>query len=440
MGAASLVAILLWHGTTRPMADTVSYRTAARLLTEGWPALPDRTPGYPVLLILTGSTDHSTTLLFFVQLLMHLATVCLVVDLAGRVGVGRRGRVVLTVLLMAPAVLLRAVYEGTEGLSALLLTLVCWWLFTPPPPERATRRAIALGVVCGVAALVRPTFVLLFVPVAVLAMVQRHGVRPRTWRWGTAVVVALPALLIVGGLSAFNAVHFDSPGLTPMMPWHLSSRTSPYVENLPSSYEPARSVLIRERDQALLRGENMAPGNFIYHARDELQRVTGKSGRELDRYVLEMDVVLIANNPFAYADTVMTATVNYAGIDSQPAILGLGRPVAWAQQFAHLVLLAAFLGIMALWSGLALAGRVERAMLRLALVGSTLSLYVLAVSVMVETGTARLRAPTEPILALLLVVGASVVRSALRRRRASNGDSNDRSDGDRRLLARPGGA
>ncbi|QXC62688.1 hypothetical protein KSP35_07815 [Aquihabitans sp. G128] len=426
---ASLIATVLWRGVTRPMADTVSYRQAADLLLHGWPSLPDRTPGYPLLLLATGSHHGSSHLLFAVQLAMHLVTVALVVDVARRHGVGRTGRTVLAALLVTPPVLLRVVYEGTEGFSAFLLTVVFWLAVTPGRPDRRLARALAAGGLIGFAALVRPTFALLFVPVAVVAALPERVARPRTAHRtrrsriavAPALAVALPALAVVMALSAYNGVRFDSYGMTPLMPYHLSSRTSPYVEDLPRSYEPARSVLIRERDAALLRGESSAPGNFIWRARPALARATGLQGPALDRYVLRMDLELILHNPFGYVDTVKTASVNYANMDSQPAILGLGRGPAQVQEALHLLLLAAFLGLLALVPGLALVGQVPRRTARVLLVGLALCLYTGAVSVMVETGTARLRSPSEPILALLLVLSASLAHPHLARLRHPKG-------------------
>lgn len=415
-------AAVAWGGTTRPMADTVSYRGAAEVLRAGWPSLTDRTPGYPLLLLITGSIDDGPhRLLFVVQLAMHLATILLVVDLAARAGIGRRGRTVLAALLVTPPVLLRVLYEGTEGLAALLLTAVAWLLVTPWPPGRTTRRAVCIGVLCGAAALVRPTFALLFVPVGLLALgpwKQAGGRADRAGRAGALAAVALPALILAGGWSTLNGVRFDSPGLTPLTPYHLSSRTSPFVELLPESYEPARSVLIRARDQALLRGESSAPGNFIWSARDELARATGLEGTALDRYVLEMDLQLIANNPLNYIDTVKTATVNYSGMDSQPAVQGLGRTITWLQQGLHLILLAVTLGLWSLLPGLGLAGLIDRGRARLVVVGLVISAYCGVVSVLTETGTARLRAPTEPLLALSVVVAASITHPYLTRIRA----------------------
>lgn len=415
VAVGSLAATVAWRGTSRPMADTVSYRAAAQVLRDGWPTLTDRTPGYPLVLLATGSSSSSTHLLFAVQLAMHVAAVVLVIDLARQVGVGRYGRAALAALLQAPAVMLSVLHEGTEQTSALLLTWIGWLLLRPVDPDHRGRRALGLGLLCGSSALVRPTFALLWIPVGLLAAWQWYprGERVRSG-WQAAGAVALPALVVVGGLTIANGIRFDSPSLTPLLPYHLSSRTSPYVENLPASYEPARSVLIRERDTALLRGESSAPANFIWEARPALERATGLHGRALDRYVLEMDLELIANNPFGYLDTVKTASVNYTNLDSQPAILGLGRPAAWAQEALHQVLLGIFALALVLVPGLALAGRIRTWSLRTLAVALLLSGYTFLVSVLVETGTARLRAPSEPLLALVFVVAVSAVRPAVR--------------------------
>jgi hypothetical protein len=86
-------------------------------------------------------------------------------------------------------------------------------------------------------------------------------------------------------------------------------------------------------------------------------------------------------------------------------------------QLAHQVLLLAFLAALALIPGLALAGRVPGHQLRVLGIGSLLCGYTLLISVMVETGTARLRSPSEPILAAVLVVSLSVVHGVLGERR-----------------------
>lgn len=419
LGFGCALAAIAWRATTRPMGDTPSYRATALILRDGWPTITERVPGYPLLLVLTGASDGSSRLLFVVQLALHALSVVLVIDLARRADVGRVGRAAIAVLLLAPAVLLRVLHEGTEGLAAFLLTLIAWMALTPPRPTRRLGWALGLGALCGLAGLVRPNLAVLVVPIALVAALASGDRAPRPAGRRPvllAAAVALPAVALIGSYSIANGVRFDAFGLTPLLPYHLSSKTAPYVEDLPASYEPARSVLIEERDAALLRGESSAPDNYIWRARDRLEEVTGLEGRALDRYVLEMDLLLIRTNPYGYLATVQDASVAYAQMDSQPAILGLGRPAAWAQQALHLVLLVAFLALASLVPGLALAGQVARHRLTIWAVALLLGAATWASAVTTETGTARLRAPSEPLLALVLVLSASLVRRAWRRR------------------------
>ena len=162
----------------------------------------------------------------------------------------------------------------------------------------------------------------------------------------------------------------------------------------------------------------MAPENYIYRARPALEEATGLRDRELEAYIMRVNLELIVNNPFGYLDAVQLSAVNYASCDSQAAILGLGRPVAWAQQGVHQLVLGAFLAALALVPGLWLAGAVDRRRLVPLLVGAVLAGYNFLVTIAIEAGTARLRAPTEPILAMMFVLGASIVRQAWHARAA----------------------
>lgn len=421
-----------WRFTTRPMGDTPTYRAAADGLRSGWPHLLDRTPGYPAVMLLTGSADGSTVALFCAQIVMHALCVVLVLDALRFVGIGRWGRLAGAVLLMAPPVMLRVVYEGTEATAALLLTVLFWLLVVPersrgvdPAGARKTiGRVLSIGAACGLLALVRPTFALVFIPVAAMWVV---GVRVATTRSRRSVVlgaalIAAPTILLVGALVVSNGVRFDSYGVTPLLPYHLSSRTSSFVEELPPSYEPARSVLITARDRALLAGESTAPANYVWGARADLEEATGLEGPALDRYVMRMQAHLILHNPFGYLDAVRASLSNMTTMDSQPAILGPGRPVVWVEQVLHLLLTGLFVAAVAVLPGLGLAGRLSRRTVRFAAVGAVLVCYTVTVSVMIESGTARLRAPVEPLLVGLLVVGVAEARSTWSRRSAAGPD------------------
>ena len=56
----SLAAAIAWRAVTEPMGDTPTYRATALVLRDGWPSLTERGPGYPLLLLATGSTSDTS--------------------------------------------------------------------------------------------------------------------------------------------------------------------------------------------------------------------------------------------------------------------------------------------------------------------------------------------------------------------------------------------
>lgn len=407
MAAASLVYGLAWGFTTRPMGDSAQYRADGITITSGWHQLTDRTPGYPLLLWATGSLHGETRLLFILQLLLHGASVLLSVDIARRVGVGRTGQLVVAALMMTLPAMLPVVYSGSEAFTQALVTMAFWFI-TRWSGDRRPGWCWAAGAAAGATAWVRPSYAVLFVPLAVAVAAGGDSARRRV-RFQRAGRVAAPAVVAVAALLAISAVRFDSPTLTPLTGWYLSSRTSGYVQDLPERYEPGRSILIAERDRQLLLGDEVDAPNYAFAVRDELEDAMGMDRHELDRWMLRANLLLVSRHPFEYQAAVTQASVRYVAMDSQPAVGGLGRPVTWTLLLVHLSLQGAFVGLFLLLPGLMLTGRVRAPALAVVGTAMAVSLTVALVAVATETGTPRLRAPTEPLLAVALVTGWSLV-------------------------------
>jgi hypothetical protein len=409
--ATSLVAGVAWRWRTRPMGDSWSYRTAGRAIVGGWHQLTDRTPGYPLLLWVTGSLQHETHVLFVVQLLLHAASVLLVVDVARRWGVPVGGRIAIALLLSAPPEMILVVSSGSEALTQALVA-VCLWCFARWCLHPGSSALIGVGLALGAVAWVRPSFALLAVPlVVVVAAFARRGSRPRS-----LARLGIPVVVLIGALLAVHVVRFDRWTLTPLTGWYLGSRTSTYVDRLPASDEPARSILVAERNRQLLRSDEVDAPNYSFAVRGTLRRALGMSERQLDDYLLHLNLRLIAHHPFEYLDAATTASARYVQIDAEPPLRGLGRWAAWAMSLVHLAVVAASVAAAAGLAGRVLHREVDRPTLALwcgcvAIVG-----YTWLTAVLVETGTPRLRVPTDPLIVLLVVMGLSSVAGAWRTR------------------------
>jgi hypothetical protein len=383
------------------MGDSWSYRIAGRTIVDGWHHLTDRTPGYPLLLWATGSLQHETHLLFVVQLLLHAASVLLVVDVARRWSVTLVGRVAIAVLLSAPPEMILVVSSGSEALTQFLL-VACLWCFARWCDGRAPAALVGLGLGLGVVAWVRPSFALLAVPLLVVVLVfATRGSRRRS-----LARLAVPVVVVVGSLLAVHVVRFDRWTLTPLTGWYLGSRTSTYVDRLPAT-EPARSILVAERDRQLLRSDEVDAPNYSFAVRVRLRHALGMPEAQLDDYVLRLNLRLIAHHPFEYLDAVTTASAKYVQIDAEPPLQGIGRPAAWSMSLVHLALVAVAVAAVAAMSSRVLHREVDRRTLALWCGGVAIAGYTWLTAVLVETGTPRLRVPTDPILVLLLVFGVS---------------------------------
>lgn len=410
LAVAAVVATVAWGAVTRPMGDSAGYRTSGRILSEGWATVADRTPVYPLVLWLTGSLRGETTLLFLVQLAFHVTAVVLVVRIAGRVGIPARWRVVATVLLVLPPPMVKVVYSGSEALAELLVVAVLW-CFVTWLDDMVPRRLVALGVATATLTLTRPTFVALVVPLAVLTFVAASQLRHRpdhVARAGpaaSAALVAVPVVVLVGGLVLLNGLRFDSWNTTPLFGWYLGSRTSLFVQELPDDPAGVRDLLVAERNRRLLLGPGTDAENYQFAIRSELARRTGLTGTGLDAYMGDLNLRLIRGHPFDYLDAVSRSAERYVQIDAQPAAAGPGRVGAWAQDVVHLLLVLAFVVPLVTVPGLALRGELSPRLLAALACAVVVVLTSAVVSTAVQTGSSRLRAPTDPLLVFMMVAG-----------------------------------
>jgi len=238
-----------------------------------------RTPGLPLLMILTGSADHPSRWFFYVSLSLHVLSVAMMAYLLRRLGISARLVLLFTLFGLLPPFVEPAAYVASEAASqftiVLVFTAVVLWLMEP----RWIWFVIA-SLALPLAAQVRPAYELF--PLALigcLAVGYACGLFPKVTRRKLILIAAVPALLSFAAQavwSGINYLNFGYYGTSRMLPIALSTKSGDVLEFLPAQYGELKTILIPYRDQNLTepfgdhRGEE-----YIYRAMPEILRHFG---------------------------------------------------------------------------------------------------------------------------------------------------------------------
>lgn len=394
----------VWRSAPILQPDSPGYQAVARDLQDGkidQMRLPFRTPGYPTLILLTGSVDIPTRALFLVSLLLYLISIYLLVSILREMQLPYWTQVVLCILLLLPSSVEPTAYVMTEALTSFVLVAAFWLI---QKQQSNIWLGLAAGAVIGVLALVRPTFQLLGLVLAIYLIVYSNKNR------GLSLLIA--STLLIGGYSAYNWWKFDYFGLTPGLGIHLSSKTAHFVERLPDG--PVRKLLLEARDRALINSEDHTGMMYIWGVdQQKLSEVTGLRDAELAKFMLGINIQLIRSAPLRYL------------IDAGPAFWTYWFPAAdtlstgGSRKIEALWLLVQFAWIGVFWlqlvavCGSALTGGLKTLPKRVKLLyvlGNVIIFYTMVVSCFIEVGGSRYRWPTDGIILLITFVGIHMWR------------------------------
>jgi hypothetical protein len=419
----------LWRGAPAQMADTRKYQEVAQDLADGrLDRVHYRTPGYPVLLALTGSAEHPTRALYHAGLLIHFAAVVLLRRELDAVGVGRSlGRTFVAVSLLPPFVepAAMALAENlTGGVLGVGLACVARWLRGGPTG------VLALGaVLLAYSGLTRPTYQVLGVALAGLlglaaalpALRNRGSGQGRRLAAG-AVVLAGVNLAVVGGFVAYNFARFGYLGVTPALGHVLTTKTALRVEDLPGSYGRVRSMLLERRNRDLIQGESHTASQYFFGIMDRVQAETGLEDIAFSRYMLRLNLTLILKRPLAYVHQVGVALVSQT-LPSSSRFANFGRgsvQLFWA--VLHYALLVAFLAPLTVLVGLGLftlsGGRLaapasppSTAALLIYAAATFTILYSVAITAILDVGKPAQRTPVDVLAVFATVLGVGLWRA-----------------------------
>ena len=446
--AAFLLYCRLWPQAPLFAPDTAGYLSFAQDLADGSDAAPRyRAPAYPTLLWLTGSVTNPSRFLFHVSLLLHFGSVWLLAVILREMGCGKRALGLFGLVLLCPLFVQTAGWALTENLTQFFL-IGGLLSFSGSLRRSSAWQMWASGVIFACAALTRPAYQLIVLPLVIVVLIhaalsrQRFAQRlPRFMTRGTLVAFFFP-LLAYGSL---NYLQFGFFGITYSLGHNLSTRTARFIHLLPDEYQDVRTILIEKRDERLLR--NPEPGShsvhwYDNHARQALQAKTGLSGVSLANYMLRLNLALILRHPVAYAREVSESFVGYLfPYMTQLAAIG-PLPVRLSLYALHVLLLAAFLTQFVVLVGQVTYGwfqtigkhRTDAGLQapfdapQIATYAAALSIIVYTglVSCLLDTGEPRQRTPTDPLIVFVTVLGWYLVMEQSQTPAIGAGKNSDR--------------
>jgi hypothetical protein len=420
----------VWRDAPLAGTDTARYLEAARDLADfRVDQLQFRTPGYPLLLLATGSVDKQGKLLFYVALALHFGAVWLVGTVLDSLSFRRWTMVGFAITLLLPPFVENAAYVLSEDLTQ--FTLVCGFAgvfhwFRSRSVGWLTLSAIAFAY----AGLARPTYQAVAIAVSgTLAVCWRVFQGRGRDLARAAISLTLVSTVLVGGYATFNYARFGFWGVTPMLGFHLSTKTIRVLERIPDRDRELRDILIKHRDAHLTKPHSSHTGYmYIWSAIPELEQATGMSTAELSRHMMKVNLRLIASAPLEYVTEVLrasgaywlpavtpVASMNSRALQSFWSLLHFGLVAVFLLQGVLVAGAAAYLG--ARWRGgtlLAAIGRPAEDWVAY-LLSATLVVYTMLVSVLIESGVSRVRTPSDIFMVVMLVVGIRIWRRQVSR-------------------------
>lgn len=430
---ALLVYGALWRNAPLMEDDSKGYLSVAQDLSAfRLTRLHLRTPGYPVVLVLTGSSDTPTRALFFTSLSLHFASVWLLGAALFCAGLRGRALNLFAVLLALPPFVEYAGYVLAENLAEFTLVLgfvglVMW------SRSAGTTWLILSALAFAYSGLTRPVYQLLAFAVAgsLLSM-------PILLRWvpfrsrdilKPSVVLMLTTAIAVGGYSYINYRAFHYFGTSSQLGFVLSTKTLRVLDRLPDEYGTVRDILVRSRDAALLNDVyHTGYSGYVNDAVPKLSAATGLDTPELAKYMVRVNLLLIKQAPLEYLREVLWALCTYWFPSSTTLANGNSRSLQGLWAVLHFGITSVFaVGLIVLigttacirWCGRSVAGRTRETVAKLRLinfqgyiyiVAGTIVIYSAVMACMIGVGEARFRVPTDSLIVFMCFLGVDLWR------------------------------
>ena len=415
---------VVWPSAPIADSDTATYfRVAQDLSNLHITQLHYRTPGYPLLLVLTGSSRA----LFFVSLLLHFASIWLLASVLYRAGATILMLILFAFILLLPPYVEPAAYVLTENLTEAMLvagfvTFIFWIL------QKRTTWIFISGLTIGYAALTRPTYQLLAFAMAGYILVANFLLHSML-KWKDVIkgclILVCGSIVITAGYAFVNYRSVGYFGTTPQLGFALTQKTLRVVERLPDKYAAIRETLIRARNSVLVSGPDHTGYSYIDGTIAELTKVTGLDRAQLSNTLLRINLLLIQKAPSHYLQEVVWAFGSYWFPSSGDLANFNSRAVQLLWAVINFLLIGGFaLNLIVLVAAGIICkrfvvlsdsrpvGELRAIQLQGLIYGlaGTIVFYTAAISCLIQDGNPRYRIPTDGLIIFMLFLGTHLWR------------------------------
>jgi len=419
----------LWPNAPLIASDSQGYMRVARDLTDFHvDQLHNRAPGFPLLLLITGSSQVPTRMLFFLSLVFHFVAVWLLAAVLHAAGLKGNVLIFFVLLLLLPPYVEPAAYVLTETLTEFMLSagfvgLVFWFL------RRSTIWLVLSALAIAYSALSRPTYQALALAMTgclflIPFLLRSVRIRYRDVAKASTALICV-SIVLVGGCSFVNYVKFDYFGITPMLGFNLSTKTVRVIERLPDEHAPVREFLIRVRDTALVQDSTHTGVMYIWmdNVIPELTEITGLQKAQLSNYMLKINLLLIAKAPLEYLADVFRVLLLYWFPSTTQLANMSSRYVQLLWAVIHFGLIGVFFLQLVMLVGAVvyimmsgqLITRKDKVLsselssitpqIYIYSLAGTIVLYSMLISCLVEVGNPRYRVPSDALIAFMCFLG-----------------------------------
>lgn len=422
--------IVLWKDAPVMVSDSGGYLKAAWDLSDfRIDQLQNRTPGYPLLLLLTASGKTPKRTLFFTSLLFHFAVIWMLANVLHAIGLRDIALIFFALLLLLPPYVEPAAYVLSENFTQFMLVVgfssLVFWYFC-----RKTVWLLISMLTIGYAGLIRPTYQALAFAMGGSLFITpilfgAHSTLCKNVVKAGLIFICV-STMIPGCYALMNYYKFNYLGLSPLMPIHLSTRTARVLERLPDEYAKVREALIRARDADLVkRGGSHTGYGYMSNpgVLSDLADITGFQTAELAKFLTQINLLLIREAPLEYLYDIVRAFSSYWFPSSSTLANMHSRYIQFLWSIIHFCLITIFyLTFLVLFGMMVFVmicrkseeqrdtemideiSRIKKQSF-VYMLAASIVIYSALISSMFETGDPRYRVPTDGLIILMSFLG-----------------------------------